>query len=416
MSNVPESAGNPPGPPPNPVPPTSPALPPPMPGLPPGPGAFRPLRPPPPPPSGSPVLGCALALSVALNMLGGLILILGCLGLFALKKPDTAGLPLTEQHYSGKKTASDKIAIITLDGVILEGLMSYVHKQIEQAAEDKHVKAVVLRVNSPGGSVTGSDDLHRRLTELRDGDSKKGRGAKPLIVSMGGMAASGGYYVAVPGQTIFAEPTTLTGSIGVYTSFLNVKQLGDKYGVTLNIIKQGQIKDSGSLFADMTAHEKQVWQDMIDESYQRFLQVVEKGRPVLAKGKLLHPLDITPLQAGPNFLKKEKKREPYQRYLADGGVWTAEKALKFQLIDQIGNLDNAVQAAHDAAKLGEDYQAIKYERPSALADLLGLSSQSHTAPASSVLDPARLQAGFTPRLWYLAPGAEATGFLAATRE
>ncbi len=192
-----------------------------------GSGGYRPRRPPPPPPPrNSPVLGCAFALSFGLNILAGIVILLGCLGFVALRKPDTSILPLSEQHYAGKSGVSDKIVVITLDGVILEGLMSYVHKQIEQAAGDKHVKAVVLRINSPGGSITASDDLHRRLVELRDGNAKKKRGARPLVVSMGALAASGGYYVAMPAQTLFAERTTLTGSIGVYSSFPNLKELG----------------------------------------------------------------------------------------------------------------------------------------------------------------------------------------------
>jgi protease-4 len=208
----------------------------------------------------------------------------------------------------------------------------------------------------------------------------------------------------------------MTGSIGVYSSFPNVKKLANEHGVFLNTIKQGQIKDSGSPFAEMNEHEKQVFQDLVDTAYQRFVEIVEKGRPPLAGGKLLEPIDVTPVKAGPDFLKKDKKAEPYRRYLADGGVWTAEKALKYQLIDKIGSLDDAVQAAHDAANLGESYQTIKYKRPSSLADLFGLGVESRSLSAGSVLDPARLEAGFRPRLWYLAPGAEVSGFFAAARE
>jgi protease-4 len=362
------------------------------------------------------LLGCAFALSFALNLIGGLVILLFCFGFFLLHKP--ASVPLGEKYYSGKSTASDKVAILTLDGVLVEGLLAYPHKQIEQAADDRHVKAIVVRINSPGGSITASDDLYRKLIELRDGNSKKNHAPRPLIVSMGGMAASGGYYIATPGQTIFAERTTLTGSIGVYSSFPNVRELANKYGVRLTTIKQGEIKDSGSPFAEMSKHEMQVWQDMVDDAYQRFVQVVETGRPMLAGGKLLQPVNVTPIQAGPAFLreKADKSHEPYRRYLADGGVWTAESALKHKLVDKLGTLDDAVQAAHDAAGLSEDYQAIKYERPSTLADLMGLGVQSPASPSGSVLDPARLQAGFAPRLWYLAPGAELSGLFAAMRE
>jgi protease-4 len=379
-----------------------------------GAGSYRPQRPM-PPSRRSPFLGCAFALSFALNLLGGVVILLGCLGVSLLRKGETLSLP--EQYHSGNNKASDKVAIITLDGVILEGLLGYARKQIEQAASDDHVKAVVVRINSPGGSITASDDLHRRLLELRDGNSKKDRSKRPLIVSMGSMAASGGYYIAMPGETLFAEPTSVTGSIGVYTSFPNAKELADKYGFKMNTIKQGQIKDSGSPFGEMTPHERQVWQDMVDDAYQRFLHVVEKGRPMLADGKLLKPLTIAPVNPKPDFLKKgEKPPEPYTRYLADGGVWTADNALKYKLIDQIGTLDAAVQFAHDAAGLGEHYKAIKYERPSTIADLLGLGAQSSVGTNGSILDPARLEAGFAPRMWYLSPGTEVSGLFAAMRE
>jgi protease IV len=366
-----------------------------------------------PPPSRSSFLGCAFALSVLLNLIAGLLLFL--FFYILLHKPAT--VPLAEKHYAGNSSASDKVAIIALDGILLEGLLAYAHKQIEQATGDEHVKAVVVRINSPGGTITASDDLYGKFLELRNGNPKKNRAPLPLIVSMGSLAASGGYYVAMPGQTIFAQRTTLTGSIGVYMSFPNVKKLAEEHGVWVNTIKQGQIKDSGSPFADMSEHERQVWQDMIDTAYQRFVQVVEEGRPMLAGGKLLERRTLTPIQAGPAFLKhKGEGAKPYERYLADGGVWTAENALKYHLIDKIGSLDDAVQAAHDAAQLGDNYRAIKYERPSTLADLLGIGVQAPASPSGSVLDPARLEAGFAPRLWYLMPGAELSGLFAAMRE
>ncbi|MHB1424775.1 MAG: S49 family peptidase [Gemmataceae bacterium] len=397
MSDVPESSG---------VPPLA--------NHPSGFGAARPLRPPPPPRRSS-FLGCAFGLSFMLNFIGLFAIVFLCIGVFnRMHAPEI--VPLGEKRYSGESSATDKVAIVNIDGVILEGLLGYAHKQIEQAAGDQHVKAVVVHINSPGGSITASDDLYRKLTELRDGNPKKERPPRPLVVSMGSLAASGGYYIAMPGQTLFAERTTLTGSIGVYTSFPNVKKLAEDHGVKLITIKQGEIKDSGSPFANMGEKEQQVWQDMVNDAYRRFLQVVEKGRPMLADGKLLKRLTITPLEPGPEFLTKIKEKKTYERYLADGGIWTADSALKYQLIDKIGTLDDAVQAAHDLAGLSDNYQAIKYERPSTLADLLGLGVQSHAVPSGSVLDPARLQAGFAPRLWYLAPGAELSGLFAAMRE
>src|SRR5262249_27073762 len=150
---------------------------------------------------------------------------------------------------SGKALTQDKIAIIKLDGVIMEGSNAFFIKQIEAAASDSHVKAVVLRINSPGGTITGSDDLHRRLTELRDGTNPRQKGGKkPLVVSMGSLAASGGYYVAMPAEHIVAERTTITGSIGVYAAFPNISGFAKEHKFGMNVVKAGAIKDSGSMF------------------------------------------------------------------------------------------------------------------------------------------------------------------------
>jgi protease-4 len=359
-------------------------------------------------------LGCAFTLSLLCNFLALALLLIGCVGVvFRWGWRETPSSELSEQHHSGDKAAADKIAVIRIEGIILEGLLSYVHKQIDQAAGDKAVKAVVLRINSPGGTVTASEDLHRRLSELAAGDPKKGTSGKPLVVSMGGLAASGGYYVAMPASVLYAEPTTLTGSIGVFVSLPNVTELADKIGFRMDTIKQGEIKDSGSPFHKMTDKERQVWQDMIDHSYQHFLTIVENGRTkVLGKGALLEKRTLTPLNAGPDWLMRDKGG-PYSRYLADGGIWTADRAVEFKLIDHLGHLDDALTAAHDLAGLGEHYRVIQYEHPRGLVEsLLGLRAPE--APATA-LDAARLQNALAPRLWYLAPGYEAAAFAAALR-
>jgi protease-4 len=361
------------------------------------------------------MLGCAFTLSLLFNIVAVGLFLFGCLGLFMRwNLTESSTVPLSETHYAGDKTAADKIAIVRLQGIILEGLLGYVHKQIDQAAHDTSVKAVVLRINSPGGTITASDDLHRRLMALTQGDPKKGTQAKPLVVSMGGLAASGGYYVAMPAQTLFGEPTTLTGSIGVFVSLPNVKKLADTYGVRLETIKQGEIKDSGSPFKDLTPKEHQVWQDMIDHAYNQFVAVVEKGRPAL-RGGLLQPRTITPVRAGPDWLPrgpdKDKPPGPYTRYLADGGIWTADKALDFKLIDNLGYLDDAVTAAHDLAHLEDHYRVLQYERPLSLRESL-LGIEAPAAPAGA-WDPTHLAHALGPRLWYLAPGHEAAAFAAA---
>jgi protease-4 len=321
---------------------------------------------------------------------------------------------LEERSYSGKSTAHNKIAIVKIEGVILEGLLGYVHKQIEHAASDSSVKAVVLHINSPGGTITASDDLYRRLTELRDGNPQKHTNPKPLVVSMASLAASGGYYIAMPAKVLLAERTSITGSIGVYAAFPNVAELADKYGVKLNVIKAGKVKDSGSMFHKMTPEERQVWQDMVDHAYSEFLAVVEEGRPAL-KGKLLDPV-----------LKKRIAKEPapggdlardgtegtveFTRQRADGGIFTADQALPLGLIDKIGYLDDAIKEAQQLANVGEDVRVITYDRP---ASWLGVLLGPDAGTTEGRLDPNRLAAGAVPRLWYLAPQCELAGFLSA---
>jgi protease-4 len=363
------------------------------------------------------MLGCAFALSFLLNVVAAIVLLVMCVALVSRGGLTDDGLTsVPEKHFSGSRSATNKIAIVSLDGVIMEGLLGNVHRQLEQAAKDDSVKAVVLRINSPGGSITASDDLHRRIIKLRDGEKNKDRPAKPLVVSMSSVAASGGYYVAVPASRILAERSTLTGSIGVYTSLPNVKELASKVGVSMNTIKAGAIKDSGSMFKEMTPSEQQVLQDMVDDAYIQFLTVVEKGRPKLTRARMLERFQVQPLRPDPKNLPPGTSDKPYTRYRADGGVWTAVKARELGLIDAVGTVEDAVTAAAEAAELDEDsFKAIRYQKRPTLTDIL-LSGKSSPPPSASLLELPRLRAAFTPRLWYLAPGHEAVGLLAAAEQ
>jgi protease IV len=341
-----------------------------------------------------------LAFSVAFN-----ILFLGLLILFVIPG---SSRPIIETFHSGKTESKNKIAVVRIEGVLMEGLTGFAQKQIDHAATDAAVKAVIVRINSPGGTITSSDDLHHRLTQLRDGSAQKKAAAKPLVVSMASLAASGGYYIAMPAKTLFAEPSTATGSIGVYAALPDATELSKKIGFGMRIIKAGDVKDSGSPFHEMTPHERELWQDMVDHSYLRFLEVVEQGRPAL-KGKLQE--DISANKSVP--IRDEKARSKhvqYVRYLADGGIFMADDAQKYGLVDRIGYLEDAVQAAGQAAGLGEDYKVVTYEKQeTVLSSLLGIKAQ----PPPSLLDPNRLAAGAVPRLWYLSPQADLAGVFAA---
>lgn len=368
---------------------------------------------PPPPPRGSSVFSSLMRGFFVMAFLGMFGLIVFLVLLFvAVRLPDEGGSgTVYERYHSGDKSAKNKIAIVKMEGVIMEGMIGFAQKQIDEAARDDNVKAVVLRVNSPGGSITASDDLHRRLAQLRDGTvpNHPNKSKKPLIVSMGALCASGGYYISMPSPHLVAEPTTITGSIGVYASFPNIAGLADKYGVGMNVIKAGEVKDSGNMFKKMTPEEKQLWQDMVDHAFDQFLDVVAAGRPKLSKAKLREPIpeetrDITVTEDG------KEKTVTYTRRRADGGIYTADKAKNYGLIDQIGYVDDAIAEAAKQANLGTNYRAVSYERPPTLMDVL---TRGQTAAPSSRLAAGKVSQAFTPRLWYLSSQSELAGLLSA---
>ena len=369
------------------------------------PAPIRPVVPAPPQRGGGfPVLGCFFGLSFLLNLLLGVVVVLACMGF--LFSGRSSGDRLNEKHFLGASGASGKVAIVSLDGAIMEGLLSHFHMQLEHAAEDDKVKAVVLRINSPGGTITASEEIRHKLLELRDGDKDKDRKPRTLVVSMGSIAASGGYYVAMPASRVWAEPATITGSIGVYASLPNVAKFGDKYGITFNTIKAGEIKDIGAMFGTMSDKERLVMQDMVDSAYVRFLDVIEKGRPALTRARMLERFEVKPLLPDPKALGDKPKPEPYQRYRADGGVYTADRALELGLIDSVGSLEDAVREAAKLAQLDE-YDAVQYKKPTTLAEML-LGAK---APAPPRMGLEELPSLLAPRMWYLAPGHEAAARL-----
>lgn len=371
--------------------------------------------PPPPPPPRSGGSGFKIFLVILLLMSAALnfLLCLGIIGQSAALAGDDGGSPLQEKFVSGSRAAPDKVAVVSLDGTILEGLLTFVHKQVDAAARDNAVKAVVLHINSPGGTITASDDLLRRFNHLRLGTTPKYAGrtfAKPVVVAMGSLCASGGYYAAMAavqekeGQVrLFAEPTTLTGSIGVYASLPNAKQMADKIGFQMEMIKAGDIKGSGSMFHELTPQERQPWQDMVENAYARFISVVETGRPSL-KGQLADdlfpPRPVARFDARGNPLPGDgEKPAMYTRKRADGGVFTADEALKYGLIDAIGTTDDAIAEVAKAANLTE-FRAVRYDRPVTLISALSGDVKAATPDVTQVLG------GLGPRVWYLVPQAE----------
>jgi protease-4 len=267
-------------------------------------------------------------------------------------------------------SGSHKIAIISLEGTILSGEGS-TRRQIERAARDDDVKAVILRVNSPGGTITGSDYLYHHLSELRKTYQK------PIVVSMGAIAASGGYYVAMAvGQTpdtIFAEPTTWTGSIGVIIPHYNASKLLNEWGVEEDSVASHRLKNMGSLTKEMTDEERDIFQALVDEGFERFKDIIKDGRPQF--------------KDNPDALDQ----------LATGQVYTADQAKANGLVDKIGFIEDAIDRAIALAAVDpEDVQVVRYKSEVTLSSLLfGSASPRGNLGLAELLDIT------APRAYYL---------------
>ncbi len=192
-----------------------------------------------------------------------------------------------------KGKTRDKIVVINIEGPIFAqrktsvfgsdvetSVISQIKEQLDLIEQDKYVKAVILRLNTPGGSVTTCDIIYNELMEF------KKRTSIPIIAEMADMAASGGVYISQAADKIIAHPTTVTGSIGVIAFTLNLKELFDKLGVKGEAVKSGDKKDMGSIFRPMTPAEKDIYQDVINSMYERFLTVIKTGRKNINEKKL----------------------------------------------------------------------------------------------------------------------------------
>ncbi|MBN1439340.1 MAG: signal peptide peptidase SppA [Anaerolineales bacterium] len=234
----------------------------------------------------------------------------------------TGAAPTSAAHLSGP-LRGPAVAVIDIVGEIVSGPAASLGVSslassddivplVHQAAADSEIRAILLRINSPGGSVVASDEIYHALKEC----------GKPIVVLMGETAASGGYYVSMAAEHLIANPATLTGSIGVISSFPEASELLKNLGVTVSVIKSGEVKDLGSLYRPMTEAEKAEWQKIVNEIYESFVRIVAEGRNM--------PL--------------EKVRD-----LADGSVYTGTQALELGLIDALGYQEDAVAKA---AELG----------------------------------------------------------------
>ena len=218
-------------------------------------------------------------------------------------------------------------------------------REVEAARTDDAIKSVVIRINSPGGAASASQEMYEAVMRLRK--------AKPVICSMGDVAASGGYYVASACDKIYANRATTTGSIGVITEFPNYQELAQKVGIGQSIIKSGKFKDTGNPARPLTAEEKQLFQQLIGNLYNQFVGDIVAGRKSATKGALT----------------RQKLLQ-----LADGRVYTGDQAIKNGLIDETGDLYSAVRFAAKKGGLSEDAPVVSMSGGGGLGSLFGLDS------------------------------------------
>jgi protease IV len=239
-------------------------------------------------------------------------------------------------------TSGNKIAILYAQGTIVNGIGKVGEiggdgfaREVESLRQDKAVKAVVLRVNSPGGSATASDQIQRELKLLSQ--------AKPLVVSMGDVAASGGYYISANARRIFAQPNTITGSIGVIGLNLNFKKLASTQGLTWDVVKTSKFADSTTVARPKTKEELAIAQKSVNQIYEAFLDRVSEGR---------------------------KLPKPQVNEVAQGRVWSGIEAQKIGLVDELGGLEPAIKYAVEQAKLGKSWEVVEHPSPESFPERL----------------------------------------------
>lgn len=233
-----------------------------------------------------------------------------------------------------------KVAVLPVTGLIADSEATI--DQLKKFAKDDSVKAIVVRINSPGGGVGPSQEIYEEVRKLK--------GKKPVVASMGAVAASGGYYIACGSQKIYANPGTITGSIGVIMQFVNVKDLIEKIGVKGVVVKSGELKDAGNPFRDMTPGEREYLQAVIDNVHGQFVHAVAEGRK----------LDVEAV-----------------RRIADGRIFSGEQARALGLVDALGNQEDAVADAARMAKIeGEPRVVLPPKKKISILELLREEAKS----------------------------------------
>ncbi len=270
----------------------------------------------------------------------------------------------------GRKLAAhgSRVAVVYAEGEIVDGEGddgeiggAKLSRELRKLRQDNNVKAIVLRVNSPGGSATASEVIQREVRLIK--------AVKPIVVSMGSYAASGGYWISAYADRIFAEPTTITGSIGVFGIQFDIKKLAGDFGVTFDSVKTGRFADAMTISRPKSPEELAVLQRMVDWIYGEFVAKV-------AEGRMLAPAQV--------------------EEIAQGRVWSGTAALGVGLVDELGGLDAALAYAVDKAGIGEGYRIVEYPRHKELIETIQ-DFLEHTLPAAA-RSPSGLVGRFTQRL------------------
>lgn len=264
--------------------------------------------------------------------------------------------------------AGDRVAVVPVEGVITGASAERALRRLRRFERDESVRAYVLEIRSPGGTVGASQSLYREVRSRRAEDDR------PVVAWIGDVGASGGYYVALAADSIYALPGSITGSIGVIMQFPDARELLRKAGVSVEIVRSGDHKGAGSAFRALDAEDRAVFETLVEDTYGQFLDAVVDARPV----------------------SRERATE-----LADGRVFSGERAARHGLIDRVGTLSEAIDAAGRMAGLGEDPRTVRpgERRPGLLELVLGEgASEVRESVAGWVSTAGELS---SPRLLYL---------------
>jgi len=231
------------------------------------------------------------------------------------------------------KILDDKVALIRVTGIILDS--TDVIEELKEYSKDRSVKAIVLRVDSPGGGVAPSQEIYEEILKIKE--------KKKVVVSMGSVAASGGYYISVPADIIVANAGTLTGSIGVIMEIPNVSDLMEKIGIETQVVKSGRHKDIASVFKSLTLEEKEILQTVLDDVHDQFIEAVSEARGM---------------------------EYEVVRKLSDGRIFTGRMAKELGLVDELGNLEDAIMLAGKLTGIEGEPKVVYKEEEFSFIDIL----------------------------------------------